>query len=246
MHPMHRDGEVMDTNVGISAARSENTTSVFTTGTAVYLRRRTAGMEKIVQARCVGFGLNRLILQWAESDAADLLPRPDEEVTCQALQHGVLLIAKGTVDDITPGRSPRIHITVEQRCVAVPLRKWPRYTVAGRLSLREPAGGTAYSPPAYLPVNISLGGFGVALPKDAWDGGENVCFTLDLLFERNGEPDQELPGLTLRGAGLVRQRWVTPENALYLGVQFTAVEPDQLQALEFWLAAHSTYLREAK
>ncbi len=220
---------------------------VFCPGTAVYLRRRVAGMDKIVLVRCVGTGACRLVLQWAENDTTSSLPRPGEEVTCQALLQGVLLVTKGIVDDVTPGKQPRIHVKVEERCIAVPLRKWPRYAVSGRLQISETIGCQSYAFNTFREINISLGGFGVEIPKDAWDGMDDIDFTLDLQVQRNGAADQELPGLTLLGAGLIRRRWpITERDALYLGVQFSGVDADQMQALEFWLAAHNSYLREAK
>jgi hypothetical protein len=237
----------MDTNVGVAAARSESTVTVFGPGTSVYLRRRIAGLDKIILVRCVGTGANRLVLQWTATDAASSLPRPGEEVTCQSLMQGVLFVANGVIDDVTPGKQPRIHVKVHERCVAVPLRKWPRYAVAGCLRLSETEGSQMYSHSTYETINLSLGGFGVDLPQDAWEGADSVYFILDLLIERNGVADEELPGLTLFGEGMIRRRFKIPERDVqYLGVQFTSVDAEQIQALEFWLAAHNSYLREAK
>jgi hypothetical protein len=165
-------------------------------------------------------------------------------VTCQTLLHGVLFVAKGIVEQVTAGKAPRLHIKTGERCIAVPLRKWPRYQVSGCLQLSGEDASANVCQSNYSSMNLSLGGFGVELPKEGWVGGDQVHFVLDILVERNGQPDMDLPGITLEGEALVRRRMYIQENdTTYIGIQFGTLDDDQMGALEFWLAAHNSYLR---
>jgi hypothetical protein len=225
-------------------ARTEPIAAVFQAGLPVYLRRRIAGLDKIVLVSCAGVSPGTLILRWLDAVASGVPPREGEEVTCQALLQGVLHVASGFVEEVTAGKQPRLRIRVQERCLAVPLRKWPRYSVQGRLRMSQAGGSRVLSQNSFRGMNVSLGGFGIELGRDMWDGPDEVEFVLELLVERNGKADESLPGVNVAGDGVIRRRQAIAErNATYYGVQFTAVPEEQVQALEFWLAAHSAYLR---
>jgi hypothetical protein len=234
----------MEANGTSLVAHTKAVSAVFKAGMPVYLRRRIAGMDKIVLVNCAAASGATLVMQWSDTETNGMPPRDGEEVTCQSLRQGVLFVAKGRVEDVSPGKQPRLRIRVGENCIAVPLRKWPRYQVCGRLRLSQTADPRVYSQNSYHSMNISLGGFGVELAKDAWDGGEQVDFALDLLIERNGVADVDLPGITIAGTGVIRRRHEVPErNTVYVGLQFQNLAQEYGGALEFWLAAHSCYMR---
>lgn len=236
----------MDASTAPVVAQHAAVSAVFKTGTPVYLRRKIAGLDKIVLITCTGTSTGMLIMQWSDSATHGAPPRPGEEVTCQCLLQGVLYIAKGTVDEVTQGKQPRLRIRTGEICIAIKLRKTPRYRVSGRLRISQADPPLALSQNSFHSINVSQGGFGIELARDAWTGGDQVEFVLELLIERNGVADSELPGLQLEGAGLIRRRFDIPEShAVYLGVQFVDMAQEHKDALQFWLAAHSSYLRKA-
>jgi hypothetical protein len=234
----------MDLSPASLTAHHEAISAVFQAGMPVYLRRKIAGMDKIVLVTCASTSPGTLVMQWPASATAGVPPRTEEEVTCQCLLKGVLYIATGKVEEITQGKQPRLRLRVGETCIAVALRSSPRYRVSGRLRLSQTEGLLVYGQNSFHSINISLGGFGTELDKDAWMGGDEVYFVLDLLIERNGVADENLPGLMIEGQGLIRRRYDIPEhNAVYIGIQFTVLEQELLDSLEFWLAAHSSYMR---
>lgn len=234
----------MDLSPASLTAHHKPVAAVFQANMPVYLRRKIAGMDKIVLVNCAGTSPGTLVMQWPDSATAGVPPRADEEVTCQCLLKGVLFLATGKVEEVTQGKQPRLRLRVGEYCIAVPLRKAPRYQVSGRLRLSQAEGLLVYGQSAFHSLNISLGGFGTELEKDAWVGGDEVYFVLELLIERNGVADETLPGLTIEGLGVIRRRYDVPQrNAVYLGVQFAKLEQELADALEFWLAAHCSYMR---
>jgi hypothetical protein len=236
----------MDVSVAPITAHNKAISAVFNAGMSVYLRRRIAGLDKIVLVTCAGTSAGMLIMQWSDIATHGVPPRTNEEVTCQCLLQGVLYVATGRVEEVTQGKQPRLRIRVGDSCIAVVLRSAPRYYVSGRLRLSQAEPPLVYGQNLFHSTNISLGGFGIELAKDAWVGGDQVYFVLDLLIERNGVANPDLPGLTIEGEGEIRRRYEIPErNAVYAGVQFTDLEQEQKDALEFWLAAHSSYMRAA-
>jgi hypothetical protein len=227
----------------------DSTARVFRAGFPVYLRCRHGDEERVVLVRCQGYqpGSRTLIVQWTDAAASQgVVLFVGDEMVCQALLGGVLYVTRGRVEEITPGKLPRVRILVEPKCVAVPLRKHPRYRIQGRARLGEPGDAQAYLQNSYHEMNISLGGFGLTVPSGVEPPSDEVAFMVEMMVDRDGSPDQSMPGLSIEGRAVIRRREQANGDAgTYVGLEFTMLPDSHKSALSFWLAAHDSYLREA-
>jgi hypothetical protein len=237
-------GGVKPLPTGPQAARGELTFKAFRAAMQVNVRVRLPGGEINTIAEVVSIQPNAgmIVVQWSGT----VLPRAGLDINCQGLVAGVLYVARGHVEDITPGKNPRVKLHVEERCVAVPLRKHHRWIVQGRLEFSAPGAAPYYVQNLYHEMNVSLGGFGSVLPLDALrEDLEAIEAKLDLLVDRQGKPAEDLPGVSVTVAFKVRVKRALEGTAnCYAGLEFIDLPESQLNALVFWLNAHESYLRE--
>ena len=232
--------------VGPRVIRREPAFHAFEAGNLIYLSFKCGLSDTSVPATCVGVQPESsiVVVHWHDTSSSAAL-EPGLELTCQTIKHGVLYILHGQLAEIAPGRSPRLKLRVEPSCVALPLRRYQRYKVQGRLRLGPEDGAQTYAQNAYHAMNISLRGFGIELPSGTWQVAGEVPFALGLLVERNGTAMTSLPGLEIEGRAVVRKQLEAADGAtVYLGLEFTELAESQQSALQFWLTAHQTYLRE--
>jgi hypothetical protein len=225
------------------------TAEVFSTGMPVHLRGNMGGAERMVPVTCVGVSPQgeELMLQWSEEASAQSAP-PARGLPIQVytVASGVLYVTSGEVSEITEGKVPLIRCETKDLCVAIPMRKYTRYQVRGQVRLGDVDQPHAYRQQEPESMDISEGGFGLPVPDRGWATGQEVGFHLRVWVARGGEPLTAYPILELGGRAFIRNvRPTGNEGEVFVGLQFSSLLEIQEQALQLWLAAHVSFLREA-
>jgi len=224
------------------------TASVFSSGAEIHLRGRFNASEKIVPVISQGVRqpANELVVQWtAESGSSAQLPRPGQPVQFYTVVGGVLHIAKGEVIKLSDAPSLSIRSKVEEYCLAIPLRRHPRYHAFGRLQLAEPAAAAVNQQEPPQPMDISLGGFGATVAGGEWRSGQELAFQLQLWVDVNGRPAEVFSQLELGGSAIIRNTAPgTVAGTTHIGAQFQELAAARQATLELWLAACAAYLRQ--
>lgn len=230
-------------------ATGTRTGEVFRAGSAVHLRIRFGGLERMVPVTCQGVLApdNLLVVQWSADAAARAnLPRPNQELQCYALSNGVLYVVQGRVVQLGEGKLPEIQCQVEPLCMAKPLRRHQRFVVQGLVLLGDEAGEDELDGGEPYPLDISLGGFGLELPAVDIKVGQELPFALKLWVDDDGRAAVEHPVLELRGQAVVRNlRLDELGGTMILGLEFSRLADLQMASLQMWIAAHVSFLREA-
>ena len=235
--------------MGSAPPNSAKTAEVFSTGMPVHLRGSMGGAERMVPVTCVGVGPQgeELMLQWTEEASTQSQP-PVQGLPIQVytVASGVLYVTSGEVAEISQGSTPLIRCETKELCVAIPMRKHTRYRVRGQVRLGDVGQPNTYRQQDPETMDISEGGFGLPVPDRGWAAGQEVGFHLRVWVDRGGEPLTAYPVLELGGRAAVRSvRPTGHEDEVFVGLQFTSLLEIQEQALQLWLAAHVSFLREA-
>jgi hypothetical protein len=222
---------------------------IFRAGSAIHLRIRFGGLERMVPVTCQGVleADNLLIVQWSADAAARANPpRPNQEVQCYALANGVLYAVKGYVIQVGEGKLPEIQCEVEPNCTAKPLRRHQRFQVQGLVLLGDAIGEEELDAGQPYPLDISLGGFGMELPTAELQPGQELPFALKLWVDDDGRAAVEHPVLELSGQAVVRNLRVDEAGGtMTIGLEFSRLAALQMASLQMWIAAHVSFLREA-
>jgi hypothetical protein len=187
-----------------------------------------------------------LIVQWTEEAAsAGPLPRIGQEVQFYAMNAGVLHVAKGQIVDLAEGRLPRIRSSTTASCIAVPLRRYPRYRVLGQLRVGAEGDPQACRQPEPQAMDLSRGGLGTTVSTLGFEVGTVVEFHLEAWVARDGEAQLDIPPLQLEGRAEIRRcSQGETKEALELGLRFHELSAQQDRTIEVWLAAHAAQLRQ--
>lgn len=226
-----------------------STWEVFRAGSAIHLRIRFGGLERMVPVTCQGVVAddNLLVVQWS-ADAATHAnpPRLNQELQCYTMASGVLYVAAGQVVKLGEGALPEIQCRLQPVCTAKPLRKHQRFQVQGQVLLGNEIGEEELNAGQPYPLDISLGGFGVELPAAELHVGEELPFALKLWVDDDGRAAVEHPVLELSGHAFVRNlRQDELGGTMILGMEFSRLAALQMASLQMWIAAHVSFLREA-
>jgi hypothetical protein len=236
----------MVNNVEVAGAK---TGEVFSAGSAVHLRIRFGGLERMVPVTCRGLlePDNLLVVRWSEDAAARANPpRPNQELQFYTLVNGVLYVVQGRVATVGDGTLPEIQCHVDPTCLVKPLRRHQRYQVQGQVLLGEADVGEEFDASQPLPMDLSLGGFGVELPAAEFEVSQELPFALKLWVDDDGRAAVEHPVLELSGHAVIRNlREDELGGTLILGLEFTRLAALQMASLQMWIAAHVSFLREA-
>jgi len=236
----------MVNNVEVAGAK---TGEVFSAGSAVHLRIRFGGLERMVPVTCQGMlepdGL--LVVCWSADAAARANPpRPNQELQFYTLVNGVLYVVHGTVATVGEGPLPEIQCQVEPTCLAKPLRRHQRFQVQGLVLLGAANASEEFDASQPYPMDLSLGGFGVELPAAALEVGQELPFAMKLWVDDDGRAAVEHPVLELSGQAVIRNlREDELGGTMILGLEFTRLAALQMASLQMWIAAHVSFLREA-
>jgi len=231
-----------------TSAQDAKTAAVFAVGAQIQIRYKLRQMEYLVNVNCLGVQDNRgeITIKWTEEAARQSAPPPYEHlVNLHLIQKGVLYVVTAKVAEVATGRLPRVRLSVEPTCRVFPLRQHQRYAILGRLQLGPSLGNYTYTQNVPHPMNISLGGFGVELPPQPYEIGTKISFILDIFVDSDGHVNECFPSFKLRGEGVIRSLTAsTHEGLVRMGIQFSELDSAQHKALEFWLVAHNSQLRE--
>lgn len=232
------------------SARAETavTQTVYIPGKTIHLRAHLGDAERMLPVVCQGVQDpgHSLIVQWTEEAAsAGPLPEIGQEVQFYAMNAGVLHVAKGQIIDMAEGRLPRIRSRTTASCIAVPLRRYPRYQVMGMLRLGADEDPQACRQPQPTAMDLSRGGLGTTISELSFEVGAVVEFQLEIWVARGGEPQLDIPPLELHGRAEIRRRSQgDTKDALELGLRFYDLSEQQDRTMEVWLAAHAAQLRQ--
>jgi len=229
-------------------AETAVTQMVYTPGKTIHLRAHLGDAERMLPVICQGVQNpgHSLIVQWTEEAAsAGPLPAIGQAVQFYAMNAGVLHVAKGQIIHMAEGRLPRIRSRTTASCIAVPLRRYPRYRVLGMLRLGAADDPQACRQPEPTVMDLSRGGLGTTVSELALEVGAVVEFQLEAWVARGGEPQLDIPPLELHGRAEIRRcSQGETRDALELGLRFYELSEQQDHSIEVWLAAHAAQLRE--
>jgi hypothetical protein len=232
-----------------TAPNTARTVEVFSTGMPVHLRGRIGGAERMVPVTCVAVSPqgDELMLQWSEEASAQSeMPERGLPVQVYTVASGILFATSGEILEINKGDTPLIRCETKDLCVAIPMRRHTRYQVRGQVHLGDVGQPESYRQEQPNAMDISQGVFGLVVPDRGWAAGQEVGFRLRVWVDRGGEPLTAYPVLELGGRATIRNlRHTGREGEVLIGLQFSSLLEIQEQALQLWLAAHVSFLREA-
>lgn len=198
-------------------------------------------IDRMVPVVCHGVLLPQLelVVQWTEAAIAQSSPPEFEQVIhVYGVAGGVMHVVKASTISVATGRLPRIRLTVEHSCLAIPLRKNERWKVYGQVRLG------AYGSPDLLRQNsphqmdLSLGGFGFQALETELQVGHNIEFNLQLWQTQDSELGIHRPELEIDGHTIIR--CIQPADQagqVWLGLEFSGLPDDMREALATWLTS---------
>jgi hypothetical protein len=234
------------------ASEQRPSSEVLAPDTPVYLRCVCDGNERIELLRCVRYDNDehQAVLEWLAENGDDgepCLPPAGQPVKCYLSSAGELFVIAGEIRRVEATQPSLLTLGLDPLAHAYRLRRHERYHVWGRLGLGEPGESDYfYHNRDPLPLNVSLGGFGLKLDPRGWKIGDRVRFVLEAYLDKAGEPDWRRPVLRLRGEAVLRTRTLGPagDAAEYLGFKYAELAGYQQQALQLWLATNQAYRRD--
>lgn len=218
-----------------------------------YVRLRDGEVEKIVHVKLMeafekpnGTDNLELYLEIATNALAHAASLDKgEKVTCHAIYHGVLYTAPCSFLSIVTEEDTCLVVNASPQSLGLELRQHERYQVQGcaRLTPQKGSGGISQILP--MPMNISLGGFGMELADCSWQRGEEIGLHLRIFAERDNQADRSLPVVELTGKAMLRTQVDKRDGGKqYFGFSFSEVPGDEIQALAFWLKSHAVPMRK--
>lgn len=232
------------------AVEHRSSAEVLAADTPVYLRCFCDGVERIELLRCVRYDQNErlAVLEWLgeNGDAGEpCLPQAGQQVKCYLSSDGQLFVIGGEIVRVEATEPSLLTVRLQPQANVYRLRRHERYHVWGRLGLGEPGDSDYfYHNIDPLPLNVSLGGFGLRLNPQGWKTGDRVRFALEAYLDKDGQPDWQRPVLRLRGEAVLRTRDQAGQGAEYFGFKYVELAEYQLRALKLWLATNQAYRRD--
>ena len=251
-YPKPAQGEfVIEPRINRQANEVRETASVLQADVPVYLRYQVEDHERTELLRCLRFDPDDLTveLEWFAQPGEFSVPVPPtvgETVQCFTSENGYLCSTAGVLLRIDESPAPVLKIQLGTSMSAYRIRQYERYPVWGRLCLGEPGEGDYfYHNEDPLPLNVSLGGFGLRLMPQGWKLGDSVRFALEACQPDSCEEQDNKPVLRLRGKAVLRSQKALDDeqDRQHLGFEFDSLPEYQLRALRLWLATTHVYHR---
>jgi hypothetical protein len=253
------------------ATRIVKTADMFKPAKPVYLRFTHADSERVELLKCARFDADELMatVEWLPElpGSSPVALHPDQPVTCYYLREDLLCATEGRVERIDPTRPTLLTLAVDPETAAFKLRRYERLAVLGRLRLGEPGDtGYFYYNDMPLPMNVSLGGFGLRMSPQGWRSEDQIRFVLEAIIMEEDEEEppaddsagaqasaepgdiaaEELPVLNLQGTAVLRNRIPIEGDSEheYFGFEFVDLSRYQHAELGLWLATANIRRRE--
>jgi hypothetical protein len=158
------------------------------------------------------------------------------------LHEGILYSILATLVEYSANGALRLQVPVQ--CRGHSLRSDQRFTAYGVFTLIPDKPLERYIQSSPVPINISIGGFGLQLENLELEPDQEVSFQLRVLLENHNPSDLTTPVLELSGIAIARYSMQLDSSRIsYCGFQFHNL-PEEIQgSLAFWIKAHQALLR---
>lgn len=220
---------------------------LFSEGQLVYLRYIRSRAETTALGVCQGLKSHRNLatVEWKQGLTEETqAPVVGQEVTIVIMRHGTLYTCQSTVEFITSTTPSRILLVVEPECAAVHLRQHERYCALASITIGTKDDTYYFTTARPHKINVSRGGFGLALDNPRLELSQLVPFMMTLTTDQPPDAPTQAAPLYLKGSAVVRSvRKQVDYPEAYVGMQFTALANNGAEALEYWLATFQAQLR---
>lgn len=167
-----------------------------------------------------------------------------DKVTLYMLKSGVLYVTQCSLSEVSSDTTLRFEAKVPQQCVGVELRNSQRYAVQSSVRLFQIFSPGGYCQLFPIPLNISLGGFGLEMAEGALVKGKPVTFQFKVYIDTDNEADRDYPALEISGeAKVMTTHKPNVHSPTYFGFAFTKLDPISLESLANWIQTHKRFLR---
>lgn len=228
-----------------------DTKRVLEEGGQVYARISFAGKEKIIPASIielegpVGAG-DKITARFEVDGLSDFqiqTIRKIRDLTIYILNKGVLYAIPSKLTDFTVDSTVRFTAVMPTKCRGAMLRQTERYSVFGTYRLYRSSVSDVGCRLFAVPMNISLGGFGIQMETPGIRRGEKVNFDISLFTVENGQADKSNPSVDINGiAKVCNLLELKGENRSYIGFGFTNMPAGVSGSLAFWLKSYQAIL----
>ena len=220
-------------------------------GGQVYARISLAGVEKIISASLIELYApdgqeDRIIARFeigGLSDSQVHMISEIRELTIYILSKGVLYAIPSKLNDFEADSTVRFIALMPPKCRGAILRHTERYSVFGTYRIYRKGTSDVGCKLFAVPMNVSMGGFGMHMELPDIKRGEQVNFEISLFTAENGKASKTNTSVDLSGIAKVCSLLELNEaNQAYIGFGFTKMPSDVLGALAFWLRSHQAIL----
>lgn len=224
------------------------TSEIFVAGRITYLRFAQFKVERMVIVESLGVTNpgSCLTLQWVHPNRDTPSPPASElAVQVHCLFEGVLHIVVGVIEDVSVGPKPRIRVRVDPGCLAVMLRKHPRYPVVGQARIGQEGYLKSCGRITPQEMDISMGGFGLTITDNNYGKGDELDFSLELLCGETQSPIMGWASHFVEGRAVIRRvDPIVPGRKVHLGQEFLHLSEKDRQILAHWLAIQDSAQRQ--
>jgi len=171
---------------------------------------------------------------------------PGAGVAVMLLAENILFSTLATVVEFTADDQPALRLLLPNQCRGRSLRTHQRYHAMGTFILRPDEPLDKYYQSSPVPVNISLGGFGLQVNNLAIESEQEISFELKVMVAAGDTVDPGCPELRLSGKAIARFiMTLDSDQTSYCGFQFSRLDNQMQVELAFWIRTHEALLREA-
>ncbi len=222
------------------------TQRVFTPGQLCYLQAARNHSAALALAEIYRPLANNLIeLHWLAGSALDHSGlQSGMTVRLSTGEKRILFVVEGTVAQVLPGDPGGVAVTVPAECAGFNRRRHPRYELLAQIQIFPTGESSSVAPSEQVPVDLSLGGFGLRVPDPGWPVGVSVRYQLDMAPVQTASGLNVAPGLRLQGQAILRRRVDQADGLMLLGFEFADMSGYRENVLQFWLDTFNVYLRE--
>ncbi len=228
-----------------------NSREVLGDGGQVYARISFAGHEKIIPASIIELdgsvgGVEKISTRFEVeglSDAQAREIRSIRDITIYVLNKGVLYAIPSKLEKFAADSTVRFTAVMPSKCRGAVMRQTERYSVFGTYRLYRRGVSDVGCKLFAVPMNVSMGGFGIKMETPDIRRGDEVHFEISLYTIDEEKANTESPSVDINGTAQVCNLLeLRSENLSYIGFGFVNVPAGCAGALAFWLKSHQGIL----